>query len=82
MFLVSHDIYCSFCPSPCFTNWFPLTWGDSTIIGNTETRNSFFFPICRGIFLWFVSFETKKKIVKAVFFVAMFSSKRLIFLLF
>ena len=54
MFLVSHDIYCSYCPSPCFINWFPLTWDDSIISRNTETRNSFclqfaevFFMVCQ-----------------------------------
>ena len=35
------DIYCSYCPSPCFTNWFPLTWDDSTISRSTETQNYF-----------------------------------------
>ena len=49
MFLVLHDIHWLYCPPPCYTYWFPLTLDDSTISRNTETRNSFFFPICRGI---------------------------------
>ena len=75
MFLVSHDLFCSFFPSPCFPNWFPFTWDDSTISRNTETRNFFLFPICLGIFCQFLD----KNNVKVVFFVVMFSSKILKF---
>ena len=43
MFLVLHDIHWLYCLPPCYTYWFPLTWDDSTISRNTETRNSFCF---------------------------------------
>ena len=76
MFLVSHDIYCSFCPSPCFTNWFPLTWGDSTISGNTETRNSFFFQFA-GVFFCGLSVlrPKKKKLLRQFFSLQCFQVK-------
>ena len=70
MFLVSHDIYCSYCPSPCFINWFPLTWDDSIISRNTETRNSFCLQFAEVFFM--VCQFCDKKNVKAGFSAVVF----------
>ena len=80
MFLVSHDIYCSYCPSPCFPNWFPLTWDDSTISRNVETRNYFFAQFAE-VFSVVCQFLDKNN-VKLGFFALMFSSKKINILLF
>ena len=74
MFLVSHDIYCSYCPSPCFPNWFPLTWDDSTISRNVETRNYFCVQFAE-VFSVVCQFLDKNN-VKLGFFAVMFSSKK------
>ena len=82
MFLVLHDIYWLYCPSPCFTYCFPSTWDDSTISRNTETQNSFCFQFSEVFFVVCQFLDKGKKNEKAVIFVVMFSSKRLIFLFF